>query len=95
MTLLCQGIARRIFPLDSDADFEGLEESGYVYKVRDKLRKEVLVPLRRALELPEVFMSAKKWESLPYNRVPSVAMKNYKQLFPSMIRRGLVSILRM
>uniref|UniRef100_A0A803LHK8 Uncharacterized protein n=1 Tax=Chenopodium quinoa TaxID=63459 RepID=A0A803LHK8_CHEQI len=42
---------------------------------------DVLVPLRRALELPEVFMAARKWNELPYNRVASVAMKTYKEHF--------------
>ncbi|KAI8003240.1 Uncharacterized protein L728 [Camellia lanceoleosa] len=73
----CQEAVSRNF----DPQFEGLEEGHYVYRIRDKLRKQVLVPLHKALELPEVFMSANEWNSLPYNRVPSVAMKNYKKLF--------------
>lgn len=35
-----------------------------------------LKPLREALMLPEVFMSADKWSSIPYSRVPSICMKN-------------------
>ena len=45
------------------------------------MRKQVVVPLHKALELPEVFMCSNKWGSLPYNRVASVAMKSYKSLF--------------
>ncbi|KAI9194670.1 hypothetical protein LWI28_008073 [Acer negundo] len=75
------GIARRIFPRESDKEYEKLEEAHYVYRVRDRLRKQVLVPLHKALQLPEVFMSANEWNSLPYGRVPSVAMKNFKNLF--------------
>ena len=81
MTLICEGIARRVFPRDCDPEYEKLEEAHYVYRVRDRLRKQVLVALHKALELPEVYMSANKWESLPYNRVASVAMKTYKELF--------------
>ncbi|KAJ9700655.1 hypothetical protein PVL29_006120 [Vitis rotundifolia] len=62
--------------------------SGELYKIslaskwfRDRLRKQVLSPLRKALELPEVFMCSNQWGSLPYNRVASVAMKSYKSLF--------------
>ncbi|XP_048620103.1 uncharacterized protein LOC125590549 [Brassica napus] len=33
------------------------------------------------LALPEVYMSAKEWNHLKYNRVASVAMTNYKTLF--------------
>ncbi|XVF38551.1 hypothetical protein REPUB_Repub20aG0111700 [Reevesia pubescens] len=80
-TLICEGIARRVFPRESEKEYEGLEEAHYAYRVRDRLRKQVLVPLHKVLELPEVFMSANAWNSLPYNRVASVAMKNYKELF--------------
>ncbi|KAJ7954722.1 Uncharacterized conserved protein UCP015417, vWA [Quillaja saponaria] len=80
-TLICEGIAKRVFPRNSDPDYEGLEEAHYVYRVRDRLRKQVLVPLHKALNLPEVYMSANRWQSLPYARVASVAMKNYKELF--------------
>jgi hypothetical protein len=45
------------------------------------LRKDVLVPLRKVLELPEVFIGANQWNLIPYNRVASVAMKFYKEKF--------------
>ncbi|CAK9160064.1 unnamed protein product [Ilex paraguariensis] len=80
-TLICESIARKLFPRESYPEYEGIEEAHYVYRVRDRLRKQVLVPLHKALELPEVYMSANQWNSLPYNRVASVAMKNYKELF--------------
>ncbi|KAK1286055.1 hypothetical protein QJS10_CPB20g00932 [Acorus calamus] len=80
-TILCEGIATRVFPLDSAPEYADMEEAHYVYKVRDRLRREVLVPLREKLELPEVYMTANRWGSLPYNRVASVAMKKYKYLF--------------
>lgn len=79
-TLMCESIGRKIFP-KSDPEYQNLEDAHYAYRVRDRLRKEVLVPLRQALELPELFMSANRWNELPYNRVPSVAMKNYKEHF--------------
>ncbi|KAF8113313.1 hypothetical protein N665_0051s0008 [Sinapis alba] len=77
-TLICEAIARRMFSRD---EYEGVEESHYAYRIRDRLRKQVLVPLRKALALPEVSMSAKEWNHLKYNRVASVAMTNYKTLF--------------
>ncbi|XP_026430697.1 uncharacterized protein LOC113327785 isoform X1 [Papaver somniferum] len=80
-TLLCESIARRIFPRSSNPDYENIEEAHYAYRIRDRLRKEYLVPLRKVLELPEVYMSSKMWESLPYDRVASVAMRNYKKFF--------------
>lgn len=80
-TLICESIAKRVFPRETYVEYEGVEESHYAFRVRDRLRKEVLAPLRRALELPEVYMSAKKWDSLPYERVASVAMKLYSKFF--------------
>ncbi|KAM7487083.1 hypothetical protein LguiB_024567 [Lonicera macranthoides] len=80
-TLLCESIARKVFPRESYPEYEGIEDAHYAYRVRDRLRKQVLVPLRKALELPEVYIGANDWESIPYNRVASVAMKLYKEKF--------------
>ncbi|KEH26114.1 plant/T31B5-30 protein [Medicago truncatula] len=77
-TLLCETIAKRIFPRE---EYEGVEEAHYAYRVRDRLRKDVLVPLRKALQLPEVFIGANQWGLIPYNRVASVAMEFYKEKF--------------
>uniref|UniRef100_A0A803MN08 DUF2828 domain-containing protein n=1 Tax=Chenopodium quinoa TaxID=63459 RepID=A0A803MN08_CHEQI len=81
VTLLCESIARRVFPKEVYEEYKDMEDAHYAFKVRDRLRKEVLVPLRKALDLPEVYISAMKWDTLPYNKVPSVAMKLYKTLF--------------
>jgi hypothetical protein len=48
---------------------------------RERLCRVALVPLRRALKLLEVFISARAWESVRYTRVASVATKNYTDLF--------------
>ncbi|KAF6161602.1 hypothetical protein GIB67_009481, partial [Kingdonia uniflora] len=80
-TLLCESIARRVFPRNSYPEYEGIEEDHYAYRVRDRLRKQVLVQLRQALKLPEIYMSSNKWDSLPYNRVASVAIRTYKEFF--------------
>ncbi|MQL80670.1 hypothetical protein Taro_013128 [Colocasia esculenta] len=80
-TLLCESIARRLFPLHSDPEYPTLEERHYAYRVRERLRKEVLVPLRRALALPEVLMASNQWELLSYERVASGAMRTHKDLF--------------
>ncbi|KAL9150364.1 hypothetical protein ABFS82_12G163800 [Erythranthe guttata] len=80
-TLLCETIAKKVFPREEYPEYEGVEEAHYAYRVRDRLRKEVIVPLRKALELPESFIGANDWGSIPYNRVASVAMKFYKEKF--------------
>ncbi|KAK7274979.1 hypothetical protein RIF29_16083 [Crotalaria pallida] len=79
--LLCESIARRIFPREDYPEYEGVEEAHYAYRVRDRLRKEVLVPLRKVLELPEVYIGANRWDLIPYERVASVAMQFYSQKF--------------
>jgi hypothetical protein len=80
-TLMCEAIARRLFPKGSAPDLpEDLEDEYYAYRVRYRLQKAV-APLRRALEVPEIFVSAKAWGHVVYKRVASVAMKNYKNLF--------------
>ncbi|KAM7488260.1 hypothetical protein LguiB_025744 [Lonicera macranthoides] len=79
--LMCESIARKVFPKDDYIEYQDIEDAHYAYRVRDRLRKEVLVPLRDALELPEVYICANKWDKLPYKRVASVAMKAYKKLF--------------
>ncbi|OMO68615.1 hypothetical protein COLO4_29553 [Corchorus olitorius] len=80
-TLLCEGVAKKIFPRENYPEYESMEEAHYAYRVRDRLRKEVLVPLHKVLELPEVYIGANRWDLIPYNRVASVAMKFYKEKF--------------
>ncbi|XP_021770494.1 uncharacterized protein LOC110734645 [Chenopodium quinoa] len=48
-TLLCKSIAKKVFPRESDPNYEGIEDIHYAYRVRNRLRKEVLGPLRIAL----------------------------------------------
>ncbi|KAG8370402.1 hypothetical protein BUALT_Bualt14G0113200 [Buddleja alternifolia] len=80
-TLLCKSIAKMMFPRQSSPEYETIGEDQYIYRVRNKLRKEVLVPLHQALKLPEVYMTAKEWGSIKYERVGSVAMRKYTDIF--------------
>ncbi|KAK2636881.1 hypothetical protein Ddye_031673 [Dipteronia dyeriana] len=80
-TLICESIAKKVFPREIYPEYEEIEEDHYAYRVRSRLRKQVMVPLRKVLELPELYMALNKWDLLPYNRVPSVAMKIYKDKF--------------
>ncbi|PUZ54092.1 LOW QUALITY PROTEIN: hypothetical protein GQ55_5G102200 [Panicum hallii var. hallii] len=80
-TLLCEAIARRIFPRESNQEYLNLSDKHYTYRVRNQLRREVLVPLRKVLELPEVYMSAGNGTTFRNARVASVAMHTYKEAF--------------
>ncbi|XP_024314655.1 uncharacterized protein LOC100845687 [Brachypodium distachyon] len=88
-TLLCEAIARRVFPRDSSPEYLGAPDAHYAYRVRKRLRGEVLVPLRKVLELPEVYMSARKWDEVPYARVASKAMRQYKDAFEKRDKSGV------
>ncbi|XP_066373857.1 uncharacterized protein [Miscanthus floridulus] len=80
-TLLSEAIARRLFPKGSEPDLpEEMPDEHYAYQVRNRLRK-ALVPLSRALELPEVFITAQAWGDAVYSRVASMAMRRYRKLF--------------
>ncbi|CAI5465083.1 unnamed protein product [Closterium sp. Yama58-4] len=56
---------------------------GYVRVAKERLQREVLAPLRRVLEVPEVHMSSGQWEHVAYGRVPSICMKKSRKLFLS------------
>ncbi|XP_062149814.1 uncharacterized protein LOC133858372 [Alnus glutinosa] len=93
-TLLCESVARKLLPRESCPEYRGLDESHYIYRVRNRLRKEVLVPLRRALELPEIYMSAEQWNLVRYDRIASNAMRTYKGLFYKHDRDGFLQLLQ-
>ncbi|KAF8691909.1 hypothetical protein HU200_040028 [Digitaria exilis] len=90
-TLLCEAIARRIFPRECSQEYLNISDKHYAYRVRDHLRREVLVPLRKALELPEVYMCACKFEELPYARVASVFQKHDKHRVTSFFDETLAA----
>jgi len=46
-----------------------------------KLRKEYITPLRKKIEILETFMCEQKWSEIKYERVPGVAMTDFKDSF--------------
>ncbi|PQQ02685.1 uncharacterized protein Pyn_34517 [Prunus yedoensis var. nudiflora] len=52
-TLLCESIAKKVFPRESYPEYQGIEEADYTDRVRQRLREEVLVPLGKALMSPD------------------------------------------
>jgi hypothetical protein len=53
-----------------------------------------LVPLPRALGLPEIYMSAQQWNLVRYDRIASNAMRTYKGLFYKHDRNGFLQHLQ-
>ncbi|CAL9025890.1 unnamed protein product [Prunus brigantina] len=75
-TLLCESIAKKFFPRESYPEYEGVEEADYAYRVRHRLRKEVLVPLRKVLECSNYHTRMNKWGYNPgFKREPCVVKK--------------------
>ncbi|XP_026385359.1 uncharacterized protein LOC113280963 [Papaver somniferum] len=85
-TLLCESIARRIFPRELFPEYEKIDEAHYRFRIRDRLRKEVLVPLRSALKLPELYMSSNNWSMLPYNQVLDVAELQWRRMVEDLLK---------
>ncbi|KAG0236241.1 hypothetical protein BGW42_003886 [Actinomortierella wolfii] len=76
-TLISTTIAQILFP-----DWlPGETEPAYIHRVRQALRTEYYVPLRKALLVLEPFMTSYRWDEIDYSRVPANAMKTNKVLF--------------
>lgn len=58
------------------------EEMGFPRcHVEEFMRKKVLSPLKRYLEIVECKMSSNSWSSVNYSRVPSIALHRYNKTF--------------
>jgi len=79
-TLLCESIARKLFPA-SLPEYEGLSEAHYAFRVRDRLRKEVLTPLKAHRREPAVLISARRWKDIEYNKLPAECMRLHTETF--------------
>lgn len=81
-TLIASTIAELMFPQPEPNGDDVLETyKEYIDRVRMKYQAEVLAPLRRASFIPEVFMSAKQWNAVRYNRVASKCIKKNSKIF--------------
>ncbi|KAK9941932.1 hypothetical protein M0R45_007623 [Rubus argutus] len=80
-TLICKNIARRIFPRHEFAEYKDVEEAHYAYRVRHRLRKQVLVPLRKALKSSSVnnAVERKKFKNLKALNCLETYCQIYKQ----------------
>ena len=52
-----------------------------MHNLRIAYTRWVISPLRRFMQIPELYMSSKRWNQLPYQRVPSTCMQKNKKLF--------------
>ncbi|KAI7991313.1 Uncharacterized protein L728 [Camellia lanceoleosa] len=86
-TLICEGIARKLFPRESEMEYKEIEEAHYAYRVRDRLQKQVLVPLRKALESAKrgsadsMRETQKRFVKKMHEKLFRAYQKNYFNLF--------------
>jgi hypothetical protein len=79
-TFLASTIAEALFPEEEIAD-AGDNREMYIKRAREKYRQTVISPLRKALLVVERDITANTFEKIHYDRVPSIAMDIYKNLF--------------
>ncbi|KAK0805527.1 hypothetical protein LTR91_019148 [Friedmanniomyces endolithicus] len=81
-TFIVSSIAELLYPFDSVCpEAEPGDRTLYLKHAREAYQVKCLSPLRKALEIVERSITANQFEDIHYNRVPSVAMKQYTALF--------------
>lgn len=85
-TWISSSIAEIMYPISTFAGFAQYDEGNkeqrefYLRHARESYRKDVAA-LRKHLECVERDITAKTFENIHYDRVPSIAMNNYTPLF--------------
>ncbi|KAI8370654.1 uncharacterized protein BYT42DRAFT_548881 [Radiomyces spectabilis] len=79
-TLLSTSIAECLFPPKTHQR-EGESRSDYLKRIRHEYRKQYTTPLRRALDVTEVRMSANLWDTIDFSHVPSICMNKHAKEF--------------
>jgi len=86
--LMHEAVSREMFPPE-----EGMTEFQYVKAIRNKLRKQVLSPLRQRTKVVERFVSARQSSKLNYEHVPGQAMKKHQETFKKQDPDGFTKFL--
>ncbi|KAK0263025.1 hypothetical protein LTS09_003002 [Friedmanniomyces endolithicus] len=81
-TFIVSSIAELLYPFDSVCpEADPGDRTLYLKHAREAYQVKCLSPLRKALGIVERSIAANKFADIHYNRVPSVAMKQYTALF--------------
>ncbi|KAK2966031.1 hypothetical protein RJ640_012290 [Escallonia rubra] len=80
-TRMCESVTKKMFRREDFDEYKDIEDVHYVYKVKERLHKELLVPLQKVLD--RVVRSSLQARSLVRIDVKEAekAMKLYKRLF--------------
>lgn len=80
-TFVVSSIAEILYPRDSlDAVLPTDDRNTYLRYAREEYRKDTSA-LRKHLEVVERDLSAKTYQNIKYDRIPSIAMNKYSKLF--------------
>ncbi|KAF1814267.1 hypothetical protein P152DRAFT_393471 [Eremomyces bilateralis CBS 781.70] len=81
-TFIVSSIAEILYPhAEVCPDVPTADRETYLKHAREAYRKGTLSPLRKHLDIVERDISAKTYSNIKYDRVPSVAMDRYTELF--------------
>ena len=79
-TFIASSIAEALYP-SSVIGKEGDSRETILKRAREHYRRFTLAPLRKALQVVEIEISAQAFNKIDYERIPSAAMDIYKGLF--------------
>ncbi|KAK5628753.1 hypothetical protein RRF57_004468 [Xylaria bambusicola] len=80
-TFIVSSIAEMLHPLaEFGLSHESNDRELYLRRAREEYRKDIST-LRARLDIVERNLSAKTYDNIRYERVPSIAMNNYSQIF--------------
>lgn len=74
-------IAEKFFKLEPEALNKIEPEKRALKKYQSITFSKICTALRGKIQIPEILMSAQKWDKINYNKVPSCAMLRYRFIF--------------
>ncbi|KAG8791898.1 hypothetical protein FRC16_000234 [Serendipita sp. 398] len=74
---------RGLFPLPYESSPSSPLPVEKVHNLREAYIRWIVSPIRRFMQIPEIFMSANRWDEIPYNFVSSKCMQLNKSRFNS------------
>jgi hypothetical protein len=80
-TFIQSSIAEILYPEPALHCPDGADRELYLRHIREHFRKQYASPLRKALSVVERDIAANKFDNIKYERVPSLAMDRYTELF--------------
>ncbi|KAK3071029.1 hypothetical protein LTR53_009425, partial [Teratosphaeriaceae sp. CCFEE 6253] len=81
-TCIVSSIAELLYPFNSvTPDGDLADRTLYLKHAREAYQLKLLSPLRKALDIVERSITANAFDAIKYDRVPSLAMKQYTPLF--------------